>query len=315
MNLLKSWIVFIAIWTLCSTMPAFISNKIYTSQYLEVYSSQTLSPSLGKIVEALNLRIADLQMEMGIYPEKKVPIHIVSSKAEYQTLAFGKTDIVEFSDAFFSGSDGKIYIRSGDQILDNYLKILMHEYLHWYLEQIFTQTPLWFHEGMATFKSGQIGYERYVMYLRESFMGKKSDLFRMGFSYPSKSEDWQLFYLSSAMAVRYMQDKYPTEWKRFWDITAMNLRNGQKSRFDTTFIYAYNSSLYDFNKRYESYSRKQSYLYLAVAINSAIFLTLPFIMLIISRKRKRLMQKLPDLEEVELVDEDELSINEESKET
>jgi hypothetical protein len=269
---------------------------------LEIYSPEQLSPSMLRIADMLEDRIGDFQMKLGIYPSAKVAIHIITSQTEYQKLSLGKTDIVEFSDAFYSSKDGRIYIRSGDQVEQNYLKILMHEYIHWYLEQLFRNTPLWFHEGMATYHSGQLGYERYLLYIQQSFLGKSANLFRTSYQYPANQDDWPHFYLSSAMALRFMEEKHPQAWQVFWNQVAANHHQEIKISFNQAFISSYGQSLYDFNQNYEKYSRRQGYLYLIVGLNSLIFLVLPFIMLLVARKRRQRMLKLPDLDLAEETD-------------
>lgn len=276
-----------------SVLPGY--QKLHESPYHELYSTKTVSSSDLALSQALSHKIADLQISLGIYPKDKVKIYIVHGEQEYQKLSLGKAEIVEFSDAFYSGKERVIYIRSQDQIQENYLKILVHEYIHWYLEELFISAPLWFHEGMATYFSGQMGYDRYLLYLRESLINPKSDLFRVGYFYPENRADWPRFYLSSAMAVRYMQDKYPKPWQGFWDIVAAYHHQGQKVRFNEAFVRAYHTSLWDFHQDFERYSKRQGYLYLIVAANSLIFVVLAILMLFAARKRRRRLSSMPDL--------------------
>ncbi len=284
---------------LSSAWAKLVFEKIHESGYHELYSSRSATSADLALSEALTDRIAALQMKIGIYPENKVKIHIVHGEEAYDEISRGKASIVEFSDAFYSGSEGVIYIRSRDQIPDNYLHILIHEYIHWYLEQVFVSTPLWFHEGMATHYSGQMGYERFLLYLRESLINPKSDLFRTAYSYPERREDWPRFYLSSAMAVRFMQEKHPQSWQRFWDMVASRTHQGQKIRFNEAFVRSYHIDLWTFHQNFEAYSKRQGYLYLLVAVNSLIFALLPFVVILIYRKRRRRMQSMPDLPEIE----------------
>lgn len=279
-------------------------QKEFSSEGVDIYAKAPLSPSMLKIADLLEERIASLQMKLGIYPLQEVDIYIVAGEAEYQRLSLGKAEIVEFSDAFYSSSEGRIYIRSGEQVLQNYLKILMHEYIHWYLEQLFIGAPLWFHEGMATYHGGQLGYDRYLMYVQQSFLGKSGNLFRMSYRYPANQEDWPHFYVSSAMALRFMEDKHPEAWNRFWTMVADSHRQGHKIRFNQAFISSYGLSLWDFNLQFERYSRRQGLLYLVVGLNSLIFLSLPFIMLLVARKRRKRMLRLPDLELETAIEED-----------
>lgn len=277
-----------------SALPG-IFELIDSSPYHDLYSNKEARAADHTLSHALAGKIGDLQMSFGVYPEAKVAIYIVYGADEYKLLSSGKAAIVEFSDAFYSGNERAIYARSKDQVLDNHLKILVHEYIHWYIEELFTAAPLWFHEGMATYFSQQLGYERYLIYLKESLINPHSDLFRMGYRYPEHREDWPRFYLSSAMAVRYMQDRYPLQWQRFWESVARDKRSGKRSTFSTCFVNSYQMSLWDFHKKFGIYSKRQGYFYLIVALNSLIFAILPFAMFAIARKRRHRLLALPDL--------------------
>ena len=291
---LSRFLLLLCLWWSIGALRA--DQEVFSFDSFSVHAQQELSVSMQRIALLLDDRIAELQMKVGIYPAEKPDIYIVQGEAEYQKLSLGKAEIVEFSDAFFSSSENRIYIRSGEQIHQNYLKILLHEYIHWYLEELFTDAPLWFHEGMATYHSGQLGYDRYLLYIRESFLGKKSDLYRMSYRYPTSREDWPMFYVSSAMALRFMEEKHPLAWQRFWDTVSQSHRQGQKIRFNQAFFSSYGLSMYDFTLQFERYSKRQGYLYLIVALNSVIFLCLPFVMLLVAAKRRRKMRALPELE-------------------
>jgi len=293
-RLLLLWIM---LWGIAYALQS--HSLIHQSSYHRLYSSRPATDATAALGKALDDRIGDLQMTLGIYPQNSVNVYIIHGGEAYQKLSGGRGKIIEFSDAFFSGDEGVIYVRSQDQISENYLHILIHEYIHWYLEELFISAPLWFHEGMATYFSGQMGYERFLLYLRESLVNPRSDLFRMGYQYPRNRQDWPRFYTSSAMAVRFMQEKHKPNWQSFWDYVALSHKRGQKIRFNEAFVRCYHTSLWDFQRSFERYSRRQGYLYLVVAANSLIFALLPFVMLLIARKRRRRMQKLPDLPEPE----------------
>jgi len=272
------------------------NNPVYQNSRLELFATHPASAGLQNTLDILEKRIEDFELQLGIYPEKRCQIVLIDRARDYQKLSLGKAEIVESSAAFYNSEDAKIYVRSIDQVQENYLKLLMHEYLHWFVEDVFIAAPLWFHEGMATIYSQQFGYERYLMYIRHSFWGQKGELFRHSFRYPSRKEEWAPFYQFSAMALRYMEQEYPKAWGEFWGRVSQNYRKGQKSHFGTTFIYSYQLSLYDFNQLFERHSRRQGYLYLFVGINSLIFILLAFSLPIIAYKRKRKMRELPDLE-------------------
>jgi hypothetical protein len=105
----------------------------------------------------------------------------------------------------------------------------MHEYVHWFLDQTLWDAPLWFHEGMATYYSRQLGYEKYWQFVSARFWGKSMELGNR--DYPQDKNDWAFFYLNSTFALQYMKDEYPEAWKDFWDYIAAFNRENEKSPF------------------------------------------------------------------------------------
>ena len=262
---------------------------------LAIYASEPLSQPLTEMLGKLDDNIDAFQMELGVYLDALAPVYLIESDRSYQTLALGKAKIVEFSDAFYSGTEKRIYVKPLASIQENHRKILLHEYIHWYLEQIFTQTPLWFHEGMATHFSRQMGFEQYLFFLQESFLGKKSDLFRLSYNYPEKKEDWPLFYLSSTMAVSYLKEKKNEQWNNFWESVAQQQRKNQQTPFTEYFNRAFQTTFYNFHKEYAGYIKHLRYQYLFWSINALLALLLPVILIIAWRIRKKRLSALPDL--------------------
>lgn len=295
-QIVKPRILLLIVLLMIAVCPLLGLAPVYQNSRLELYAEHPLNSGLQKTLDILGERIQDFELQLGIYPAAKCPIVLIDSARDYQKLSLGKAAIVEESDAFYNSQDGKIYIRSIDQVQENYLKLLLHEYLHWFVEDVFISAPLWFHEGMATVYSRQFGYERYLMYIRHSFWGQKGELFRHSYRYPSRKEEWSPFYQFSAMAVRYMERNYPEAWGDFWTRVSRTYRQGQKSHFGSIFIYSYRLSLYDFNLLFEKHSRRQGYLHLFVGVNSLIFILLALSLPVIAYKRKKKMRELPDLE-------------------
>ncbi len=266
----------------------------YKSPNLAVYAVKPLEPLVLQTMQRLDARIDDVQMQVGVYVQGRAGIWLVEDPDEYQELALGKAPIVEFSEAFYSGSEGRIYLRPFTQLKDDYLQTLLHEYLHWYLEQLFSQAPLWFHEGMAMHFSGQMGFDNYLFFLQQSLLGKRSDLYRLSNRYPARQSEWPVFYLSSSLAIRYMSGKHPEEWQSLWDLVAYYNRKGEKAAFSHCFVMAYRVSLYDFHRSYASWLGKLRWTYLLWGLNAVLVLTLPWVVLLGYRRRKKLLKAMPD---------------------
>ncbi len=298
---------FLLLFLLCTgALAAEYQVAAFTDNFV-VHTADGTFAGQDKFLASLNDRIDALQMSTGVYLDIRAEIYVVASRAEYQKLAQGKNSIVEFSDAFYSSREKRIYIRSADQIWENYGGVIVHEYVHWFLEEILMGAPLWFHEGMATMQGGQLGMDRYLYYVRERFWGNKMDLFQLAYDYPEQRKDWEMYYLSSYFAVKYMQDKDASSWRNFWGYVAANYRQGQKTRFTAALAGAYQTTLYDFNTDFAAASKKQAYIYLIIGINSILFSLLPIVVVIAMLKRRKKMRELPDLElpEDEIEPEDE----------
>ncbi len=267
-----------------------------STDYFVIYSVDGTFPGGRAFVDELEERVGLLQMDLGVYPHRKAEIRIVPDRARYQSLAKGRGAIVEFSEAFYSMRERRIYVRSIDQIPRNYGGLILHEYTHWFLDELISQAPLWLHEGMATHSGGQMGLERYYYYVRERFWGNRLDLIDFGHSYPQQQENWELYYVTSYFAVRYMREKDPAAWKGFWGIVAANNRLGQKTDFNRAFEQAYGLNLYTFNQEFAAASKRQAWIYLITGFTSLLFAVLPFLVIFARIRQKKKMKTLPDLE-------------------
>lgn len=290
-----------------------LANPVFSNSVLNIYASEKHKDTVNAVAKPLSERINSLHQEIGIYPDSVADFIIVPDRESYQELARHKDKIVEYSDAFYAGSERRIYIRSPEQITDNYLKILMHEYIHWYVDYIFGTAPLWFHEGMAVQYSYQLGYERYYHFVRSRFWGDKLKLNDMYFEYPTQKADWNLFYLTSAFAIKYMRDEQAVEWKRFWDYAAKQKRlhphenNKNTAAFSHAFYYAYTQSAITFAAGFDSYTRRVAIQYLFIGINGILFGMMPFFLILAYIKRRRklsLLQEYPELEEIDEEEDD-----------
>ncbi|HRY84335.1 MAG TPA: hypothetical protein P5533_06850 [Candidatus Cloacimonadota bacterium] len=288
-------LIILVLITLCTGLSAVSYQENQRSEYTIFYTAQDSRLDFSAISAQLRVNIDQLQTGLGIYSSEPVEIFVIPDAANYHLLSRGRENIVEFSDAFYSSLEKRIYIRNRGQINEDYGKVLMHEYIHWYLDNIFERSPLWFHEGMATYYAGQMGYDRYLEFIRARFWGKDTDLFRLGYSYPEDQSDWQQYYLSAYFALQLMKDKKAENWQHFWTLTASNWRKGKSTDFIPTFGQAYQTTLWDFANDYSRYSRRLAWQYLIIGINSLLLALLPIILLWGWFKRRRLRAALPDL--------------------
>ncbi len=267
-----------------------------STEYFVIHSADGSVPGGQAFVDRLEERIAQMQMGLGVYPEAKAEIRIVPDRASYQQLARGKGAIVEFSEAFYSPRERRIYVRSIDQVPENYSGLILHEYTHWFLDELLTEAPLWLHEGLATQQGGQLGLERYYHYVRERFWGNRMDLFKLAYNYPERREDWEMYYVSSYFAVRYMRENNPAAWQEFWQIVAADNQLGKRTRFSEAFGKAYGHNLRSFSQEFAAVSKRQAWIYLLTGFGSLLFALMPFLVILGRLRQKRKMKALPELE-------------------
>ncbi len=72
---------------------------------LAIYAQNPVSQPLAEMLKAMDENIDSFQMELGVYVDALAPVYLIENNRSYQTLALGKAKIVEFSDAFYSGSN------------------------------------------------------------------------------------------------------------------------------------------------------------------------------------------------------------------
>ena len=286
---------------LMAALPVFLAcaeySTAFSTRYFHVHTADGRDPGLKGMFTSLDEMVDDLQMDTGVYVDSGPEVFVVPNSSAYNALSQGKSKIVEFSEAFYSSSEGRIYIRSEEQMHSNFKKVILHEYIHWYLEQVFELTPLWFHEGMAMLYANQLGFDSYLMYIRERFWGNKGDLFVMAYRYPEEQKDWQHYYLTSYFAIKYLKDDKEQGWKNLWAFASDYYRKGEKTHFVRAFNHSFGTSLFDFNEEFTRHSYRLAWQYLIIAINAFLFAMLPFVVIIIWFRKKKRQKMLPDLPE------------------
>jgi hypothetical protein len=267
---------------------------------IRVWSASKDTAYANIIVKRLHQRINAFQMELGVYPISPLYIKILPNRMEYHLLTGGKGKIVESSEAFYSPHERVIYVRSPDQItLEKYDDVLMHEYIHWFLDETLENVPLWFHEGMAVYYSGQFGFQSYYNFSRYRFLGYRLSLNDMASGYPADKSYWEMFYLTSVFAIDNLRSKHNPEWQDFWNRAGFVYNRSvskivEKSDFIEIFNTAYRMSLFAFSMQYDKTLGRYGWQFPLVGINAIIFSLLPFVVVAAWLKGRRKLKRMPD---------------------
>jgi len=268
---------------------------------INVWSAPKDTAYANIIVKRLHQRINAFQLKLGVYPVKPLVIKILPNRKEYRAITSGKGKLVEFSEAFYSPGEKVIYVRSPDQILPElYDQVLMHEYIHWFLDETMDNVPLWFHEGMAYYYSGQFGFYSYYNFTRYRFLGYKLTLNEMANNYPIDRNYWDMYYLTSAFAVSHLESKRNTQWQEFWDIIGFTYNRSRtvdfrKTDFIKVFNHAFQKSLYAFSREFDKTLKRYGWQFPLIGINAIIFSLLPLVIIAGWFRHRRKMKALPDV--------------------
>ncbi len=283
----------------CLTLSA-IDWKTWQYNDIRITSAPKDSAYATLMVRSLSQRINAFQMKLGVYPVRPLVITILPNRQEYESLTTGKGKIVESSQAFYSPSERIIYVRSPDQLaMESYDRVLMHEYIHWFLDETMSGVPLWFHEGMAFYYSGQFGFPAYYSFTQYRFLGYKLSLSEMAHQYPRQKSYWTMFYLTSAFAVHHLQSKRHDQWIGFWDRVGViySISSGNepyKSDFAQTFYSAFRISQYAFSLEFDKVLNRYGWQFPLLGINGLIFSLLPFVILIAWLRHRRHLKAMPE---------------------
>ena len=300
MTKLRTILLFLLL--LLSTAVRGVEWKTWRYGDIRVWSAPKDTAYADLIVKQLHQRINAFQMELGVYPIKPLVIKILPSRKDYRMITAGKGKLVESSEAFYSPSEKIIYVRSPEQITSElYDNVLMHEYIHWFLDEVMDNVPLWFHEGMALYYSGQFGFQSYYEFTRYRFLGYRLSLNEMTYHYPANRSYWNMFYLTSVFAVNHLQSAEHTNWQKFWDAVGFSynrLTPGSRKQVDfiSAFNYSFQRSLYAFSKDFDKTLKRYGWQFPLIGINAVLFSLVPFILLIAWFRHRRKMRALPDLD-------------------
>lgn len=239
-----------------------------------------------KIAPILSDGIDDFQRQLGQYPDFKITIKIAADNREYHEFTSGSNGIIEFSEAFYSSRNKTIYLRNPAELKNftNLYRILLHEYIHAFIDHYWQDAPLWFHEGMAVFFSNDLSLDREFNFIKNYLLGNSRKLIEMERNYPENRIEWESFYAKAGMAVKYLFQNRRADFFRFWD-DAFPHRN-----FKISFQRIFLMSPSGYSLLFEDYSRTHFRMEILLASTGIIWSIFPLI-LIIGWIRKKIVNR------------------------
>lgn len=224
--------------------------------------------------------IVRFQKKIGLYTIVPVTVQILADDAEIDS----KQGIIEFSDAFYNRKKQIIFVKN-PKIARRFTRlqeILLHEYIHHFIDFHYPNAPLWFHEGMAVYFSDGISYQRKLHFVKDKILGNSLPLKEMTHKYPENSIQWQSFYAKSALAVQFLLTHKKEEFYQLWE------QASRTNDFNRSFLNAFFMSTQDFSHHFENYANKHFRIELLLASSTIIWALFPILFFIgLFRRRKQ----------------------------
>ncbi|MCD4827966.1 MAG: hypothetical protein K8R90_00865 [Candidatus Cloacimonetes bacterium] len=232
-----------------------------------------LAVAIGQNLQPL---IDDFQKRIGLYTSFPLRIVVAANHTEYQRLVRDSGGVLEFSQAHYNRRSRTVYVRHpGDLRQVRQLgTILLHEYIHAYVDHYWRDAPLWFHEGMAVYFSEGVSLERSARYAFDTMLGNRLILPNMN-SYPQQAVSWELFYTKSALAVHFFYTQHRQEFFILWDEAP---RNG--GRFNNALALAMGVTTEGFSRELESWLKKKVGWEMILASSSFLWSVFPLLLLV-----------------------------------
>lgn len=231
-------------------------------------------------------RMDKFQKRVKHYPDIHVYIRITPNDKFYNDLIKSKAKILQFSQGFTDLRTKEIFLRNPRSIrnLDLYNQLVLHEYIHLFVNYYWQDAPLWFHEGMAVYFSEGITFDKYSNFMR-LYAYKPINLIKeYPRTYPDNPHFYEAYYFQSAQAVRKLYDDQQEDFEELWDYNNL--------KFDDAYFKAFNSSWYIYINEFDSDIQKNFLNGIIFLVISLIWSTLPVLIIIGALRKKRINKKL-----------------------
>ncbi|MCL2065011.1 MAG: hypothetical protein FWG98_11680 [Candidatus Cloacimonetes bacterium] len=209
-----------------------IFNLLYASslndEYEEFINFQTFHDRDERLISFIRRELARaivlFQFELKSFPDIEITINIAPDRETFSNWINERNVRLPNALGFADLKNNHIfiqnprYIRSNKRLID----LLLHEYIHLYVNYHFDDAPLWFHEGLAWHYSEKITLNQTFQFMTNNAFNTNYLLIRYAYSYPENMMNIEPFYFQSAMLIRKMTDENKNQLIRLFDLGAQN---------------------------------------------------------------------------------------------
>ncbi len=250
----------------------------------------------------MDKHITHFQKQMGVYPDNSVEFIIAPSEKWYRSHTSDKQEIIKQANAFYSHRTRAIIIRPQANLkgIKGLKQVFLHEYIHYFIDSYIDNAPLWFHEGMAVYFSGQHSFNMEVVFAHSYLFGTRARLTDMRDSYPQSKNDWEAFYAVSSLAVKTLYKEFKPGFFKFWYIAEELKSEKRPVPFSRLFNSTFFMTTTGFDKYFASI-QKNTFLGHLFGVSASLVGPLLTVFLIIAyiKKRKKYKLLVKQLEEEE----------------
>ena len=246
---------------------------------------------IDNIKSELSDRIVKFQFEIKSFPDIDIVINVAPDKATYSSWVRGKEKVFENSSAFTNLKTYEIFIKNPTQFSDSrkFINVLLHEYIHIFIDYHFKDAPLWFHEGMANYFSEKQTLNQTFNYVRNNAFNKNYLLIKYAYRYPEQKANIEPYYFQATLIIK---RTYEDKMKNFINLFYYA---EEHSRFSDAFLAAFGKSQEEFLRNFEKEMNNFFKTHFYIGIMLLTWSLFPIFLIIAkikqNRRTKRLLQK------------------------
>ncbi len=241
---------------------------------------------ISEIKTNLAKSIVEFQMKIKSFPDIETIINIAPDEETFNNWLKSKRIVFENTQAFCDLEKSEIFVRNPKYLGDKrkLIQVLLHEYIHLFINYHWTDAPLWFHEGMAVYFSEGLNFNYVFNFMSTYAFHQNYLLKKYAYKYPENKADLIPFYFQSAFLIKKTLDESPNKLYNLFDHSGFN------QRFSSSFLTAFNKTQEEFLFDFEKKIIRFFYFNLYFGFLSSLWIALP-IVLIIARIRKKFKNK------------------------
>jgi len=264
--------------------------------YFVIFREEGGDEAGKRIKWAIKESIVDIAEQIGVEKVDTVRVYVMLREDRYRELS--GSFVPEWS-AGFSDVERKIVainVKGISQTPYPLKVVVKHELSHILLKERTgrVKLPLWFIEGVAMWQAGQWSFLKNIKFAENFARGRVPYLKDLDHRFPYKSDDAEVCYFLSLLAVNYLFGSNADE------LATLTAFTRDKGSFETAFRITYGMSTEEFADRFHDYLAGK-YGKFALLLQSIPYFSIIALLLVIAYmvKRYRIKRKLKEWEEIE----------------